>query len=204
MQDRERLIHPLNPNHYRRDPLKISLAMGYIIIIAGYLALFLHAIFAGFSLFFVICNYAMLDKYSFMSYYAAIAPNIAILFVYVSVICCIIIFTYAVFGWILIKEKIGNIILSICAVISIVTLILSFTMIKMSQTFWAMTNRKPGWFSDPNFDVDNSWRSAAFTPYMIKDVARTILFIIQALLYIIGHQISTRKLIKAFDFANGR
>lgn len=183
----------------RRDPLKISLLMGKIIIILGNIGVFVQAAFAGFSLFIIICDYALLSDYQFMSYYSKISPSINFLNIYISVISCIINTTYTTFCWILVPRLYLNIILTVCIAVSIVTLILSLTNIKISQIFYAMTQRQSDWFKDPDFDHSGNWRRKAFIPFQAKEIIRCILYFIQALLYIYGHQFTNYTLIKQFD-----
>lgn len=190
---------PLSPRSYRRDPLKISLGMGYTIIFSGYIGLFVQAFFGGFSLFIIICDYGMLSKYQFMSYYSKIAPLINIIYIYVSVISCVVNTTFMVFGWILVKHRFVNIVLTVCVGLSIITLILSFSNIKITQIFYAMTQRQPDWFVDPNFDRNNNWRKKAFIPFQAKEIVRCILYIFQALLFIFGHQFANITFLKQFD-----
>lgn len=190
---------PLNPKSYRRDPLKISLYMGYTIIFLGYIGLFIQAFFGGFALFIIIADYMMMPRYIFMSYYSKISPSINFLNIYISVISCIINTTFMAFGWILVKLRFVNIILSICVGLSIITLILSFTNTKASQMFYAMTQRQPDWYVDPDFDRNNYWRKKVFIPFQAKEIVRCILYIFQALLFIVGHQFANHTFIKQFD-----
>ena len=185
--------------HYKRDPLKISIPMGYAVVVSGYIGLYLHPIFSGFSLFMLIINYAMLPGYTFMSYFGHAAPAITFAYIYICVFCCVICSTYCTFTWIVIKNRIVSIILTISTALSIVTLILSIACVKVSQTFWAMTNRNSNWFLDPNFDPNGSWRSSTFTPFQIKDIIRCIIFFVQSILYVIGHQLSANLLFKSLD-----
>lgn len=141
----------------------------------------------------------MMSKYRFMSYYSKISPSINFINIYVSVIICIIDTTFMAFGWILIKSRFVNITFTICVGIGIITLILSLTNTKASQIFYGMTQRQPDWFIDPNFDRNNYWKKKVFIPFQAKEIVRCILYIFQALLFIVGHQFGNRTLIKEFD-----
>lgn len=194
MNKRDDMV-PLKRSRYKRDPLKISILMGYLIVFIGYINILLNALFSGFSLFLLICNYLMSSDYHFMSYFSQSGPEIIFLHIYICTFCCIFSSTYTLFAWILTTKMVPKVLLTISTGLSIVTLMLSYSMIKPTQLFYTMTSRQPDWYVDNEFDTDGSWKKSVFIPFKIQDIFRCIFFILQTLIYLFGHRGITDELI---------
>ena len=183
----------------KRDSLQISIPMGYIIIGLGFICDFVNCLLSGFSLFFVFCSYAVLDKYEYLNYYSETAPTISKMYVYISLAICIIEFTYVVFAWIVLPALSQKILFSCSFVCSIIVLALSLGMVEVDEVLCAMNRRTPQWWLDEENTVYDSWNSTVFVPHKTKDIFRAIFILIQAITYVFGFQFSLDDFLTGFD-----
>lgn len=194
-------LHPLLPEkHQKRDDLLISLPMAKIILMLRDIGTIILSILSGFSIMFCICSYGWLSDFEFFNYYSDLAPNYSIAFCYLLTVCCIIVFTYLLFGIIIDANNIPKVMLIISGILSLITLILSLMMVKTSEIICAMNRRRPQWWLKPNNDgVPESWEKKVFLPYKIEDIFRCCLLCIETFLFIFGAQFISSDLAIAFS-----
>lgn len=189
---------PVKREPSQRDDLKISLTMAYVIVVLGVIGTLLQILWAGFSIFMILCNYSWMPNLKFLRYYAEIGPNIGFAHIFICLFSCLINAVYTLYSFLIINKRYAQVMFLISLLIGVVTLILALNLEGTDQIFHAMENRAPNWYDDvANLDWAEDWIDRVLTPYKIKDIFRSILFAIQAILFVFAHQFSK------IDFAIG-
>lgn len=182
----------------QRDDLKISLTMAYVIVVLGVIGTLLQILWAGFSIFMVLCNYSWMPELTFMRYYSEIGPNVGFAHIFICMLSCLINAVYTLYSFLIINKRYAQVMFLISVLIGVVTLVLALNLEGTDQIFHAMDKRVPNWYEQVDtLDWAPDWIDRVFTPYKIKDIFRSVLFAIQAILFVFAHQFSKN------DFAIG-
>ena len=196
--DQEPLL-PQEEKPVLRDDLSITIPMTHIILNIESVGSLLLSIISGISIMFCACNYSWLDEYEFLGYFSKLSPSISIMFCYTTTIAGILVSTYCLFSFVVSSNRVPKVLFIASTLISIITIALSLSMVKVAEVLCAMNNRRPEWWRhlDTN-PISASWKKDVFTPYMVKDIIRCVFLVLETLFFIFASQFLHPDLLHAF------
>jgi hypothetical protein len=187
------------PLKSHRDDLMISLSMARIIMALGFLGALVQPIFAGISFFFVLVQYLMLPKFYFVSYYSYIGPSLSFGYCYVCIFGGVVNTLYTMWAWIIISKRYAQVMYTVSAVLSIVTVVLSVSLMKTEQMFSSMGYRNRDWYLTESATAIADWEDRVFGPYQVTDIFRCLTLLGQAIAFAFAHHVSYNDLAVAMS-----
>lgn len=185
-----------------RSRILLSIPMAWTLILLGYLCNFGECLYAGFTLMISVCSYSWLSDLQFFAYYCqhAISYSYAHIFLlwFFSVIHC----TYATFSFKTTKIRLASILYIISAVFGIIAAIISFLTLKTDMAYVTMYRRDGAWWVEElTGDAYSSWRKDTFLPFRALDIARTVLILLMAVIFVFSFNISSPDFNRSFGLA---